>query len=341
MDDFRLTDNQIAALKALHKTQRDKRFAYRINAIILLGSGWSVAEVANALLVDETTVYNWRDLYQQGDTDALLTLHYEGKSASLTDRQQKELVQHLDNKTYLTSNAIRAYVKKKYGVAYSATGMKDLLHRLGFSYKKPKHVPAKLDPDKQKAFIAKYRRLRRTKGEHDPVYFADACHPQYNSVPACGWIRRGKDKHLKSNGGRKRVNIHGAVNIESLNIVTDFAKSITKESSLRLFKKIEARHPLAKKIHIIVDNASYYIAHWLKDKLKGTKIKLVFLPSHSPNLNVIERLWKFFKKEILYNTHYEKFEHFLSACKGFFRCRTKYAKELRSLLTENFQRYQK
>jgi hypothetical protein len=57
-------------------------------------------------------------------------------------------------------------------------------------------------------------------------------------------------------------------------------------------------------------------------------------------LNVIERLWKFFKKKILYNTYYEKFEHFLSACKGFFRCRTKYKAELRSLLTEKFQLFE-
>jgi len=55
------------------------------------------------------------------------------------------------------------------------------------------------------------------------------------------------------------------------------------------------------------------------------KIKLHFLPSHSPNLNVIERLWKFFKKEILYNTYDEKFSDFLASCKSFFRCRTKYA----------------
>ena len=341
MDDFRLTDKEISALKALHKTQRDRRFADRIKSIISLGSGWSVAEIAQILLIDEKTVYNWRDLYQQGGTDALLTLHYEGKAAALTDQQQKELVKHLDKNTYLTSNAIRAYVKKKYGVAYSATGMKDLLHRLGFSYKKPKHVPGKLDPEKQDVWLAEYRKLLKTKGKHDPVYFADASHPQHNSIPAYGWIRRGKDKHLKSNGGRKRVNIHGAVNIKSHDIVTDFAKSINKESSLRLFKKIEKRHPKAKVIHIVVDNASYYTARWLKDKLKDTKIKLFFLPSHSPNLNVIERLWKFFKKEILYNTHYEKFEHFVSACKGFFRCRTKYAEQLRSLLTENFQRYKK
>ena len=125
---------------------RDRRFADRIKAIVLLGNGWSVSEVAQALLIDEKTVRNWCDIYQQGGTDALFTLHYEGKAASLSDQQQKELVKHLDKNTYLTSNAIRAYVKKKYGVKYSATGMKDLLHRLGFSHKKPKHIRANLIP---------------------------------------------------------------------------------------------------------------------------------------------------------------------------------------------------
>jgi transposase len=305
----------------------------------MLCSGWHTSDIAQALLVDESTIRNWHEKYQQGGTDELLALHYEGKACSLTDKQQEELAKHLDENTYLDSNAIRAYVKKKYKIAYSPSGMKDLLHRLGFVYKKPKHVPGKLDPEKQKEFVKEYEKLLKTKGKNDPVYFADACHPQHNSVPAYGWIRRGKDKYLKSNGGRKRVNIHGAVNIKSLDIFTDFTKSVNKESSLRLFLKIEKKHPKTKVIHIIVDNASYYIAKWLKEQLKGTKIKLHFLPPHSPNLNLIERLWKFFKKEILYNTYYEKFEDFVEACKGFFRCRTKYKEKLRSLLTENFQLY--
>ena len=136
------------------------------------------------------------------------------------------------------------------------------------------------------------------------------------------------------------MNINGAVDIESYNIVTDFTKSVNKESSLRLFKKIESKHPQAKAIHVFLDNASYYIAKWLKEKLKGTKIVLHYLPGYSPNLNLIERLWKFFKKNILYNKYYERFEDFLSACKSFFRCRTKYREELRTLLAENFHRYQ-
>jgi transposase len=264
MDDFRLTDKQIAALRVFHRAQRDKRLAYRLNAIILLGTGWSTAQVAEALLVDEKTIRLWLEKYRQGGTDDLLELKYEGKESKLNETQQQELVQHLEKNTYLTSKEIRHYIKKKYKVAYSPTGVKELLGRLGFVYKKPKHVPGKLDRAAQKAFLSKYRRLRKTKGKNDPIYFADACHPQYNSMPAYGRIRRGQERHLKSTGSRKRVNIHGAVNIATKGIVTDFAKSITSESSLRLFKKMEARHPKAKAIPVIVDNASYYISRWLR-----------------------------------------------------------------------------
>jgi len=340
---FRLSSKRISALTVLHKAQRDRRFADRLKAIIHLGNGWTVGEVAEALLVDEKTIYLWLAKYQEGGTDLLLTLNYEGKSSKLTDAQHEELAKHLDEHTYLDSNAIRNYIEKKYGIVYSPSGVKDLLDRLGFVYKKPKHVPGKLDPVAQKAFVAEYEKLLETKGENDPVYFVDAVHPQHNSIPAYGWIRRGKEKLLESNGGRKRVNINGGVNIHSLDIVTDFTKSVNKESSLRLLEKIESKHPDAEEIHVFLDNASYYKAKWLRNelKLKGSKIILHFLPPYSPNLNLIERLWKFFKKKKLYNEYYETFEEFLGACKSFFRKRTKYKEELRSLLTENFHLYEK
>ena len=84
VDNFQLSPTQTAALKVLHKAQRDRRFADRLKAIIHLGNGWTVGAVAEALLVDVTTVRLWRELYQQGDTDELLTLHYQGKASKLT-----------------------------------------------------------------------------------------------------------------------------------------------------------------------------------------------------------------------------------------------------------------
>jgi len=340
MDDFRLTAKQITTLKALHRKQRDRRFADRLKAIVLLGSGWSVTQVAEALLVDEATVRNWLEKYRQGGETELLAIHYQGKEPSLTDEQQHELAQHLDENTYLDSNAIRHHIEKTYNVKYMPSGVKDLLHRLGFVYKKPKHVPGKVDPAKQAAFIAEYEKLRKKQGKNDPVYFGDGCHPQFNSIPAYGWIRRGEEKELKSNCGRKRVNINGAVDIDTLETVTDFTDSVNSQSTIRLFDKLEAKHPDAKKIHVIVDNARYYKSQMVKEYLEDSRIVLHFLPGYSPNLNLIERLWKFFKKKILYNKYYETYEEFVAACKNFFRCRTMYREELRSLLAENFHQYQ-
>jgi len=227
VDDFRLTDRQIAKLKTLHRSLRKRQLADRVKAVVLLGSGWSVAQVAQALLVDEATVRHWREKYQRGGENELLTLLYCGKAPSLTVEQQKELAKHLDKNTYLDSADIRRHIEKTYGVKYSPTGVKELLHRLGFVYKKPKHRPGKLDPEKQAAFIAEYEKLRENKGKNDPVYFGDACHPQFNSIPAYGWIRCGVDKELKSNHGRQRANINGAVDIDTLQVVADFSDSMS------------------------------------------------------------------------------------------------------------------
>ncbi|WP_292992008.1 transposase, partial [Nitrosomonas sp.] len=71
--------------------------------------------------------------------------------------------------------------------------------------------------------------------------------------------------------------------------------------------------------------------------LSDSKIELIFLPPYAPNLNLIERYWRFFKKEILYGKYYETFTLFKQACDDFFAASERYKESLRSLLTDNFQ----
>ncbi|WP_371128822.1 transposase [Nitrosomonas sp. Nm132] len=75
----------------------------------------------------------------------------------------------------------------------------------------------------------------------------------------------------------------------------------------------------------------------MSDYLNDSKIKLVFLPLYAPNLNLIERYWKFFKKKILYGCYYETFSLFKSTCEAFFTSSDHYKAELRTLLADNFQ----
>jgi transposase len=265
----------------------------------------------------------------------LLDDNYSGAEPKLDEHQMSELDDYLEEHTLPDAKSVIAHIDKKYGVRYSVSGVTDLLHRLGFSYKKPTHVPGKQDPEKQRTFLEDYEQLKAAKGENDPIYFADATHPQHNSVPAHGWIKKGQEKELKANCGRQRLNINGAIDIETLEPTTGFYDTINADSTMDLFSKLAAKHPKAQTIYIIVDNARYEHACLLKTYLDGTKIQLIFLPPYSPNLNLIERYWKFFKKTVLHNRYYETFEEFQQACKCFFRKRKKYLPELQSLLTEN------
>ena len=89
-----------------------------------------------------------------------------------------------------------------------------------------------------------------------------------------------------------------------------------------------------------MDNAKYHRAKIFKEWLKAhSRIKILFLPSYSPNLNLMERLWKFFNEKVRCNEYFEKFSDFVQKVKDFFRCRTKFKEELRTRLAENFQMF--
>ena len=104
-----------------------------------------------------------------------------------------------------------------------------------------------------------------------------------------------------------------------------------------MFQQIEEQNPEAQTIYIICDNARYYRSKIVKEYLSNSTIELIFLPPYAPNLNLIERYWKFFKKKVLYGRYYETFALFKQACDAFFSAADRYRAELRTLLTDNFQ----
>ena len=332
MKDFKLTKTQVKRLRVEHKKQRDKRLAYRINAVILLGTGWTLREVSEALLCDTETLRGYIQKYREGKLEGLLQLNYKGRECRLSNAEKEELKAHLLEYTYSDIKSILVYVKKEYGVTYKSTAMRTILRELGFVYKKPKVVPNNSDPIAAMEYLQRYEEIRRS---DSPLYFMDGVHPQHNSRPSHGWILKGETKALLSNTGRKRLNINGAVNIDSKELVTHFSDSINAQSTIVLFKKILKNHQKDKKVYIVCDNAGYYRSTLVKEFLQeNKKIELLFLPPYSPFLNLIERVWKFFNKMVLYNKYYETFSEFKAACLDFFR--RKHKRALDKKLVEKF-----
>ena len=318
MESYRLSKAELSKLKALHRRTPQKRYADRIKAVILLGSGWSVGAVAEALLIDRNTVRQYYKLYQSGGTDHLLTMSYRGSQGYLTEEQLDALDEHLQETLYQTVKEVVHYVQTRWGVLYTVSGMTALVHELGYVYKKPKLVPGKADAEAQEAFLDQYEKLKENKQKDDPIYFMDATHPQHNPVLAYGWIKCGSEHEIPSNTGRKRVNINGVINLSDMRPIVRFDDTINAASTIALFQQIEQSNDKAGKIHIICDNARYYRSKAVKQYLETSRIELIFLPPYAPNLNLIERYWKFFKKKILYNHYFGTFDEFRSACEDFF-----------------------
>ena len=337
MSNYSLTDQELLDLQVLHRESTEKRQADRIKAIVLLGSGWTPSQVAQVLLIDRTTVRTYYRNYKKGGINRLLEINYSRHRGHLSFEQQQALDTYLQKSLHITAKSIVAYVEKRWHVRYSESGMTDLLHRVGYVYKKPKLVPGKADAQAQKAFLKDYEDLKNNKHKDDEILFMDAVHPQHNPVMAHGWIKQGKDYQICSNTGRQRLNINGAVSLDNMQLVMRYDDTINADSTIKLFEQIEAAYSAAPKITVICDNARYYRSNLVKDYLKDSRVDLMFLPPYAPNLNLIERYWKYFKKNILYNKYYETFKEFKQACVDFFENPDEHLSSLRSLLTENFQ----
>ena len=327
-----LTEPERQELLSELSREREKKYADRIRIILLLDQGEPMVKIAEYFFLTERSISNYRDRYKQGGLEELLNDYYTGRTAYLSPEEQSKLTLELESKVYPTTKSVISHIKKEFGVVYTVGGITTLLHKLGFSYKKPKGVPGKAKTEEQEAFVKRYNRVKK-KGL---VYFADSTHPMLNPILSAGWIRKGKEYEVKTNSGRQRVNINGAIEMKTLNVVSRSCKRVNGSSMCDLLRAIRLKHPKVKKIHLILDNAPYNKSNQVRDLAWKLKIKILYLPAYSPNLNPIERLWKFMKKEVMANRYYPDLETFQKELMLFLRGIRKHRQELSTLITDNF-----
>jgi transposase len=336
-----LSGKERAALRAVigHPSETHG-VARRANAILLLDDGLSCAEVAKVLYLDDDTARTWLKRYRAGGLDEMTLFDWHGRPGHLSREQEDELSAHLGERFYRDTGEVAAHVRATYGVTYSHSGCIKLMHRLGFEYKRPDSLPAQADEAKQAAFIEAYEGLLRGLADDEAVYFADAVHPEYQSRPAHGWVRKGDKVALRRTSGRQRINLHGALNLENFHCPLVQAERINAASTIALFEKLEAANPDKRRIHVIADNARYHHAVLVRQWLErpGCRIKLVFLPAYAPHLNAIERLWGVMHREVTHNSFYGNFDLFAHAVDDFFRRRLPQEwRSWRDTITDNFR----
>ena len=142
---------------------------------------------------------------------------------------------------------------------------------------------------------------------------------------------------VPTGSGRQRLNVLGAVGYGTAKMITVINRgSIGAEQVCELLRKIHRR--CRKPVTIVLDNASYHRANVVRDLAETLDIELLFLPPYSPNLNLIERVWKLVKKLALNARTLPDFDTFAeSVTRTVGQLETKHREELLGLLTPNFQ----
>lgn len=314
MKDF-LTLEERNRLRAQHKQERDKRICDRIKAILLADKGWTFRQIAEALLLSDQAISQHLEDYLQSQK---LKPENGGSVSKLNAEQTHFLLEHLQNHTYLYAKDIIAYVMATFCIEYTVPGMICWLKMHGFSYKKPAVVPGKANREAQEQWIKEYEELKKGLPENDAICFIDGVHPTHNTKPTYGWILKGERKEIPTNTGRQRLNLSGAIDIITRKVLVLQDESLNATATIDFLKMIETSYPTAETVHVFCDNAKYYRNKYVQEYLDTSKIKMHFLPPYSPNLNPIERLWKFMNERVLYNKYYEKFADFKEAVLGFF-----------------------
>lgn len=313
MQPLLVTAEERQQLSALARSTRDARTAVRVRVVLALSAGYTHQQVAELFLLSEQTVSKWRRRYERRTlfSDWLAT-RARGSEGKLTREQRAGVAAFVDAGLIGDAREVVAFIRAEYGVAFTVNGATKLLHRLGFVCKQTTMVPGKLDEAAQAAWLAEHDKLRANLPDDEVVLYGDGVHPTHNTRSTRVWVRRGEEKQVPTNTGRGRLNINGALDVEGMRVVTRISGTLNAESTIAFLADVEAAYPGKRVIHVVVDNARYYknrdVTEWLAAPER--RVRLVFLPPYSPNLNLIERLWHYLHKYVIGVTRREKFADF-------------------------------
>lgn len=333
-----LTQAQQAELEKQIRQSKERKVADRLRVVLYKAQGHSHKFIANLLQMGRNQVTHLLQQFNQGGLPTLLQPNRAGgSSAKLTVEQQQALKTELKTKIYATAYQVIAWVEQQWGVVYDLSGMHKLLKRLGFSYKKNRLVPSQADPELQRQFVHWLAGLHQHMKPEDRLYFSDAVHFKHNAEAGFAWSEVGEPHQIPANSGRQRYNVLGAYCIQShehLFLLT--ADNINQDKLVEFLGLLRAKHPKGQ-IYLIVDNARYHHAQTVQTEARQQRIRLEYLPPYSPNLNPIERLWKFVRKMFFKDRYRDTFAKFCTQLEAFFANLDQYRKELTTLLTENFE----
>lgn len=343
MISIKFSQSEIDALHEGRFDHSNKQVRKKMEVLYLKSQGIPHGQICKLMRISENTLLAY---FQEFNDNGITNL--TGKNGyrpqSELDAFTDEIKTEFKTNPPSTINEAIDRIGKLTGLQRKPTQVRHFLKSIGMRLLKVGMVPAKADPKKQAEFKSNQLEpiLEEAKAGKRNVFFVDAAHFVHSAFLGFVWCFA--RVFIKSPSGRSRFNVLGALNAVTHRLIT-----ITNTTYINAISVCQLLRAIAKEttnglpITLILDNAKYQKCALVQELAESLNIDLLYLPSYSPNLNLIERLWKFVKKKCLYSKYYENFSQFKQAiidCISQESLNRKNA-ELKSLLTLKFQTFEK
>ena len=289
--------------------QRDGRLRQRFIALLMLAEEMAIERVASVLGTAVSTIERWGDHYLTKGIDSLNSFQYTPKQTYLKPAQCEQLVSWVKTTNPAKTKQVNTYIKEQFGVSYSVEAVRVLMHKHGLSRIRPKTQPGNPPSEaEQREFVANYEQMKAECEPGTVFRFLDAMHLVHQNQPGFCWGAPNDPPVMQTNSGRKRLNILGGYNPADYSLVHVTGEaSCNGERVIELFEKIEAHDSTAPQLVLFSDNAKYFYSGQVREWIEAhPRFWLLPLPPYAPNVNLIERFWKFAKEELVTNTYYLK-----------------------------------
>ena len=296
--------------------------------------------IAKVLNLHANTVTNHLKEYVQGGLQGTLEDRYYRPTSSLEPFLDCLKCSFRITPVADAKQAVRR-IESLTGIRLSESQARRFMKSIGMKVRKACSMPGKADPQLQLQFYERelLPKLEQAHAGERKVFFVDAAHFVMGAFLGMIWCFA--RVFVKTSPGRQRYNVLGAIDSHDQELISiRTTENIDSSSVVELFKKIRKQYP-NDEITLVMDNARYQRCHFVKEHAIIEGIDILFLPPYSPNLNLIERLWKLTKRRCLTNQYYPDFKAF---CQAIDQCLDDLSgplnDELTSLMKPNFQFFQ-
>jgi transposase len=342
MPSINLSQEEIRVLKNERYTYGNMQIQKRLNSVYLMATTeLNDIQIAQVSGCHRNILPVWRDKCLYEGLSSLYVNAYR-EPESLLEEYSDLILSHLDKYPVQSVNQAVVVIEDLTGIKRCPTQIRQFLIRHDYKWRKMGQIPGKANVEKQREWLENTLEpyIEQARKGLCHLFFCDAAHFVLSAFLCMVWCRF--RLFLRTSAGRNRINVMGAVHAISKQVTTHINTTYVNSQVIIDFMMQLKMQYVDLPIVLVIDNAKYQHCQFVLENAKSLNIKILFLPPYSPNLNIIERLWKFTKKKILYAKYYDTPAKFHKAITDFFiELNQKYQKELENLLTLKFQFWDK